>query len=202
MNTNLITYENKQTLNTNPSIPSVNKVESDNMNEIKSAINTGLLNLIYPVGTYYETSDTDFDPNTSWGGTWEVVENYNSRVAKVLFDNPTNNNVNITLSDSLANYEDALIIWKDNDNFIQSMEVNHPNGKDIDIVAGNPSGTTGIYLKASVYRLSGTSITRLTGSQLLITSNTGISASTGNYAYMTRIVGYNTLTVKKWQRTA
>lgn len=24
----------------------------------------------YPVGSYYETSDTNFNPNESWGGTW------------------------------------------------------------------------------------------------------------------------------------
>lgn len=24
----------------------------------------------YPVGSYYETSDSNFNPNTSWGGTW------------------------------------------------------------------------------------------------------------------------------------
>lgn len=24
----------------------------------------------YPVGSYYETSDTAFNPNTAWGGTW------------------------------------------------------------------------------------------------------------------------------------
>ena len=29
-----------------------------------------LINIFYPVGTYYETSDTSFDPNASWGGTW------------------------------------------------------------------------------------------------------------------------------------
>lgn len=29
-----------------------------------------LLDFFYPVGTYYETSDSDFDPNTVWGGTW------------------------------------------------------------------------------------------------------------------------------------
>jgi hypothetical protein len=32
---------------------------------------SGLLDLFYPVGTYYETSDVNFDPNVSWGGTWE-----------------------------------------------------------------------------------------------------------------------------------
>lgn len=26
---------------------------------------------IYPVGSYYETSDSDFDPNLAWGGDWE-----------------------------------------------------------------------------------------------------------------------------------
>lgn len=31
---------------------------------------TGLLNVFYPVGSYYETRDTSFDPNTAWGGTW------------------------------------------------------------------------------------------------------------------------------------
>lgn len=29
-----------------------------------------MLDLFYPVGSYYETSDTSFDPNTAWGGTW------------------------------------------------------------------------------------------------------------------------------------
>lgn len=25
---------------------------------------------VYPVGSYYETSDSTFDPNAAWGGTW------------------------------------------------------------------------------------------------------------------------------------
>ena len=29
-----------------------------------------IINLVYPVGSYYETSDANFDPNTAWGGTW------------------------------------------------------------------------------------------------------------------------------------
>ena len=31
---------------------------------------TALLDFFYPVGSYYETSDANFDPNTEWGGTW------------------------------------------------------------------------------------------------------------------------------------
>lgn len=29
-----------------------------------------LLEIFYPVGSYYETSDANFNPNTAWGGTW------------------------------------------------------------------------------------------------------------------------------------
>ena len=33
-----------------------------------------VFDLIYPVGSYYETSDTSFNPNTSWGGTWNKTD--------------------------------------------------------------------------------------------------------------------------------
>lgn len=37
-----------------------------------------ILNLFYPVGSYYETSDSTFNPNETWGGTW--VEDSSGRV--------------------------------------------------------------------------------------------------------------------------
>jgi hypothetical protein len=37
-------------------------------------INRTSLDYYYPVGSYYETSDTTFDPNSAWGGTWEEVD--------------------------------------------------------------------------------------------------------------------------------
>lgn len=72
MNTNLITFEDKVSISQNPSVPDKNKISSTDVNQIKTAINSGLLNLIYPVGCYFETSDTSFNPNASWGGTWEL----------------------------------------------------------------------------------------------------------------------------------
>lgn len=33
-----------------------------------------LLNVFHPIGEYFETSDVNFDPNVSWGGTW-VLDN-------------------------------------------------------------------------------------------------------------------------------
>lgn len=32
------------------------------------------LDLFYPVGSYYETQNSTFDPNIAWGGTWELEE--------------------------------------------------------------------------------------------------------------------------------
>lgn len=45
--------------------------EAITRNDLKNVINS-LLPIFYPVGSYYETSETTFDPNTEWGGTWEL----------------------------------------------------------------------------------------------------------------------------------
>lgn len=36
----------------------------------KQNVDINLLNMFYPIGSYYETSNIDFDPNVEWGGTW------------------------------------------------------------------------------------------------------------------------------------
>lgn len=62
----LITYEDKVALNENSQIPDINKVTASDMNEIKNVINN-----LFPVGFIIEVSSAEFDPNISWGGTWE-----------------------------------------------------------------------------------------------------------------------------------
>ena len=50
----------------------------DNPNNLKTTNKTlvgGINNaweIVFPVGSYYETSDTSFNPNTAWGGTWKL----------------------------------------------------------------------------------------------------------------------------------
>lgn len=39
-------------------------------NDIINLIKTTILDVYYPVGSYYETSDVNFNPNNQWGGTW------------------------------------------------------------------------------------------------------------------------------------
>lgn len=43
-------------------------LSAENLNQAQDL----LIDLIWPVGSYYETSDDSFDPNISWGGTWEL----------------------------------------------------------------------------------------------------------------------------------
>lgn len=47
-------------------VTSIESIYDENGNPIKNS----LLDMFYPVGTYYETSDENFDPNVIWGGTW------------------------------------------------------------------------------------------------------------------------------------
>ena len=37
---------------------------------LANALKSAFLDMFYPVGSYYETSNTNFNPNTAWGGTW------------------------------------------------------------------------------------------------------------------------------------
>lgn len=193
----LITYADKVQLNNNPDIPDNQKCMAKDMNEIKKAIN----DLIRPVGSYYETSDTSFDPNVTWGGTWELIENTKIVKQKELFNNFNNTNVNVTLNDNLSNYENVLINWKDNDQNVQSLEVNNPNGKRISIMSVAP-GSVNIYFKANIYSLSNNQISKIDATQLNITSNSGIGSEKGSYAFITRVIGLNSINVNKWHRTA
>ena len=40
------------------------------LNEVLPFSRLSIIDMLYPVGSYYETSDNDFDPNVAWGGTW------------------------------------------------------------------------------------------------------------------------------------
>ena len=45
---------------------------SDLNNDSGFVTASGILDMFYPVGSYYETSDSTFDPNIAWGGTWSL----------------------------------------------------------------------------------------------------------------------------------
>lgn len=45
-----------------------------NVNNVLSIKQSDLLNLFYPVGTIYESTNSSFNPNTAWGGSWSKIE--------------------------------------------------------------------------------------------------------------------------------
>lgn len=57
---------------TDPTVPSWAKASSKPSYQASEI--SGLVDMFYPVGSYYETSDTTFNPNTAWTGTTWVLE--------------------------------------------------------------------------------------------------------------------------------
>lgn len=53
-----------------------------------------ILDFVYPIGSYYETDDLEFNPNTYWGGTWELEEDGTVLVSK---SNATSSKFNVNL---------------------------------------------------------------------------------------------------------
>lgn len=56
-------------------------------NNIASVSNASI-DIFYPIGSYYETSDSTFDPNASWGGSW-TVETRTTESRTLLWTNPS-----------------------------------------------------------------------------------------------------------------
>lgn len=51
----------------------IKQVEVDGqLYDIKDVIARQMIESFFPVGSYYETSDSTFDPNNAWAGVWEL----------------------------------------------------------------------------------------------------------------------------------
>ncbi len=68
-----------------------------------------LVDLIYPVGTYYETSEINFNPNTAWGGTWILENDGTVLVSK---SSTTGSKFNATVGTIVGEEENTLTIDK------------------------------------------------------------------------------------------
>lgn len=68
-----------------------------------------LVDLIYPVGIYVEISDTEFDPNAAWGGTWVLENDGTVLVSK---SNTAGSKFNATVGTIVGEEENTLTIDK------------------------------------------------------------------------------------------
>ena len=89
------------------------------------------IDLYYPVGTYYETSNADFNPNIKWGGTWEKEEDGTVLSSKS------------TVSGSLLNAEIGTVVGEDKHTLTvdEMPKHNHDLKWDFEGATGSGHGT-------------------------------------------------------------
>ena len=147
----------------------------------ESDLKAEMLDTFYPIGSYYETSDTNFDPNIAWGGTW--LEDTAGRVL-VAMDSGTFSTVGATGGSEYIQ------------NHTHDIRFNGQSGNRV--LMSYTSGPT------AAYDLTWTSVTANTGANV---SNLGagvVKDATGNVTIQTGDSGnlqpYKV--VKRWHRTA
>lgn len=95
-----------------------------------------MLNKMHPVGSYYETSDVTFDPNTAWGGTWvletEGLVHIGAGSNYTIGDTGGEKTHTLTINE-MPNHKHAVNVW--------------PNGQHY----YTPSGSTLLYWWSSGY---------------------------------------------------
>lgn len=107
----------------------------------------------------------------------------------VLYENSNGSNSNITLNDSVANYEYLEIFYKDNVNRFNSGKIYNPNGFEFFMVTGNAYSNGSAYIRFKTVVINNKSITNSTYSELGISSSTQ-NVTNGNSIYITRVLGY------------
>ena len=142
-----------------------------------------LIDVLYPVGCYFETSDTTFDPNVSWGGTW--AEDSAGRVT-VSQDSGTFTTVGGTGGEETHTLSEAEL-----PSVSGYFEIHgEGSGTEFHKIHGNATGT----LKSNQYKSLGSTATTGAGSY----AKPGFAFGSGQ--------AHNNLQpyviVKRWHRTA
>ena len=109
---------------------------------------------------------------------------------KVLYENASGSNSNITLSDNASNYEYLEIFFRNNDNIYSSVKVYQPNGKKVNLISQYNNGSDTIWFKIAICLISGNTITKDNAVEMKLISNSSVGIFNGNNIYITRVVGY------------
>lgn len=97
---------------------------ADKLNELQEM----LFKAIYPIGSYYETSDVDFDPNVSFGGTW-ILDNDGTALVSQSLE-----------TDSLFNKDLGSIVGNEKHSHKYGIQL----GLFYDEITTDPNGLAGI----------------------------------------------------------
>ena len=106
-----------------------------------------------------------------------------------LFNDPSGDNGDISLSETTANYTYIEIFFKDNSsNYGGYSKIYSPNGKTINLFTVEPTSSSHIIRNTS-YSISGTSMTVGNKGYAQINANSVSRNTSTNYIYITRVVG-------------
>lgn len=141
---NEITYQNKVALNENASIPDINKVKADDMNEIKSVVNANS-----------QTSSNNFGLGTdTWtsSGTYAIgdIVVYNENTYK----NLTGTNTSTTPDQDSTNWEVApLIVDEYSNSTTNAYNCDYVNNAIKDVYSTNETLTNKVWIDGKpIYR--------------------------------------------------
>lgn len=180
-----ITYTNKVDLNTDNSIPAINKVVAADMNEIKNVVNNNaqeLDDLVIP-GIKNAQSDSTTDAYSCD----YVNGQLNSKVdmGTTLYDNSSGTSGDITLSDDASNYSYLMVYWKSSWNSSRNGVAIAPNGTSnwslFETVVGY-GGDNATYDNIAIYSINGTSFN--------LNKAKNYNGQNSNTFNITKIVGY------------
>lgn len=141
----------------------------------------------YPVGSYYETSDANFNPNNSWGGTWVKLA-HNTLLTSLTYK-PNGNTTaigNITIP--VDGYYMFLVGWNNGKPLFAGLSTDTQSSPTQVIYDGTDSG--GSY-NVVMYMTAGTK-------KIWVRAQ---SATANNTFYVYK-VNYLNDNVYRWQRTA
>lgn len=109
---------------------------------------------------------------------------------RILYDNTSGTNANLTLNDSAANYDSIEIYFRDNDNAYNSVKVCNPNGKNVSLILQYNNGNNTVWFKIAIVTISGNSITFGNREEVKLINGSSPSISSSSNIYITRVVGY------------
>ena len=161
---------------------------------------TNPLNRFYPVGSYYETSDANFNPNTAWGGTWNKETVFGD--GKLLFNNDSAeiSQTTIILSESIANFDFITICYKDNDNNYHSVNVSNPVNKTFGLIGSWGDSANYLFYKTGLWKIGTTTLTKNWEYEYTISTTPTVTRTQKNVFAITQVIAYRTM--YRWHRTA
>ena len=162
-----ITYDDKISLTTSE-LPRANKCTDDDLNEIKQVVN--------------DNAD-ELDENTA---------NIEGLQGTILFENENGVNTNITLSETVANFDYIEIFYarKGSLTIFSSVKVENPNGKYAQLSFNHSASDNTMQIYGSRLLINEAIITRDQDTMFQVQNNTIVLMSTEKTINIYKVVGY------------